>query len=87
MADFDLKEALHLAGFSAKQKFQGYRNTAELVDTVKDMFSDLPVIVEDIQGRSDHFEAYLRTSIKSQNAIIDKFMENTQVTVKKSVVK
>ena len=87
MADFNLKEALLLAGFSAKQHFQGYQNTAELVDTVKDMFSDIFVVVEDIQGRPDNFEAVLRTKIRSENRILEKFMKNTQVTVKKSVVK
>ena len=78
MADFDLKEALLLAGFSAKQHFQGYRNTAELVDTVRDIFSGIPIVVEDIQGRTDNFEAVLRTAIKSENRILEKFMENTQ---------
>ncbi len=87
MADFDLKEALLLAGFSVKQQFQGYRNTAELKDTVRDMFSGIDIIVEDIQGRPDHFEAVVRTAIKSEDRILEKFMENTQVTVKKSVVK
>ena len=73
-----------------KQQFQGYRNTAELKDTVRDMFDGIHTVVEDIQGRPDHFEAVLTSKIRSEDDIekcLEKFMENTQVTVKKSVVK
>ena len=77
MADFNLKKALLLAGFSAKQHFQGYQNTAELVDTVNDMFSDIFVVVEDIQGRPDKFEAVLRTKIRSESRILSRDLWKT----------
>ena len=38
MADFDLREALLLAKFTVEKRFEGCKNTAELKDTVVEMF-------------------------------------------------
>ena len=87
MAEFDLKEALLVASFSVKQ---GFRNTTELKDTVRDMFDGVDIQIVDIQGRTDNFEAKILSNIKTEDDIenfLMKFEENTKVTVKKSVIK
>ena len=90
--EFDLKEALLLASFSVKQRFQGFRNTEELKDTVKDVFSGVneELTIIDVQGRLDNFEAKIGINVRTEDKIenlLEKFEENTKVTVKKSVIK
>ena len=58
MADFDLKEALLLAKFTVEKRFEGCKNTAELKDTVVEMFGgDYSVNVIDVEVRPEKFKA------------------------------
>ena len=90
MAEFDLSDALLSASFSLKQRFQGFRNTAELKDTITGMFDGVEIQIDYIQGRSDNFEAKLFCDVKTEEEIkqlLHKFEANTKVTVKSYAIK
>ena len=91
MADFDLKDALLLAKFSVEKRFDGCKNTAELKDTVVEMFGgDYSIHVIDVEGRPDKFKAILRSNIRDKEDVskcLQTFMANTKVTLRISVVK
>ena len=93
MADFDLKEALLLprAKFSVEKHFEGCKNTAELKDTVVEMFvGNYSVNIIDVDGRPEKFKASLRSNIRDKKDVskcLQTFMANTKVTLWKSVVK
>ena len=88
MADFafNLNETLLSAKFAEKQRFQGLRNTSELMDSLKDMFG-LDIQIEYIQGRPDEFKAKVFCNLYTEDDVamfIDKLQQNTYITVKKS---
>ena len=78
MAEFDLKEALLVASFSVKQRFQGFRNTTELKDTVRDMFDGVDIQIVDVQGRTVHFETKILSNIQTEDDI-EKFLMKFEV--------
>ena len=85
MADFDLKEALLLAKFTVEKRFEGCKNTAELKDTLVEMFGgDYSVNVIDVEGRPEKFKASLLSNIRDKKDVSkfpQTFMANTKVTL------
>lgn len=86
--EFNLTETLLSANFAVKQRFQGLQNTSELKDSVKDMFGvGMQIEVDSVQGRPDEFKAKVFCNVKTEDDVqklIDKFQQNTYITVKNS---
>ena len=89
MDAFDINEALLLADFSSKQKFQGLSNTRELFDTINEMFSgtSTTIKVDFVQGRPEEFKGKFMADIRSEDDVdklLNTFERNTYIVTKKS---
>ena len=53
--DFDLADAVMCGSFEAVQRFDGLKNTQELISTVEEMFDGANISVTSVQCDNDKF--------------------------------
>ena len=94
MADnvFDLQEILLSSSLSNTLKYDGLENTAELVDTVKDLFCGYKseLIVASVKGTVEKFHAEILTGVKTEEeveSLKELYMSNTEETLKKATTR
>lgn len=88
--DFDLAEAVLWGSFEAAQRFDGLKNTQELISTVEEMFDGANISVTSVQGDNDKFKCSVWTNAKTDEEIkglVSIFERNTQITTKVSKYK
>ena len=81
----DIREAIIAASMTNDLKFSGYRNTVELIDTVKELFSFFDIKIDNVEGKIDCFRANLSANIVSEKDVegfIESYCNNNQESVK-----
>ena len=88
--DFNLAEAVMWGSLEAAQRFDGLKNTQELISTVEEMFDGANIRVTSVQGEVDKFKCSVSTNAKTEEEIKDlvsTFERNTNITTKVSKYK